>query len=183
MPRAHRTQPAATPPTHPGLGLLPLQVEALTLLFPAVWTSRPSSQCLPSPAHALTLTQFVCLYQLCLPSELRAVSGSSPHPTAGQGHVRASVRMRRDIPPCGQTQLCARPPKTWEEVLGLAVRPLLSPRGPTLGDPGTHFQNPHTFSGSAIWSVSRSTPILPPSCITAFGPAPQTELSSHHAPL
>lgn len=109
----------------------PLQVEALTLLFPAVWTSRPSSQCLPTPAHALTLLQFVYLYQLCLPSELQAVSGSSPHPTAGQGHVRASVRMRKSVPPSGQTQLCARPPKTREEVLGLAVRPLLSPRGPS----------------------------------------------------
>ena len=183
MPRAHHTQLAATPPTHPGLRLLPPQVLA---------PPNPSlSGCLdfkaqfpvPPPPCSCPHSLFVCLYQLCLLSELQAVSGSNPHPTAGQGQVRASVRMRKSIPPSGQTQLCARPPKTWEEVPGLAISPLLSPRGPTLGDPGTHFQNPHTFSGSAIWSVSRSTPILPPSCITAFGPAPQTELSSHHAPL
>lgn len=128
---------ATTPPTHPGLRLLPYK-----------WSLSPSlSGCLdfkaqfpvpPQPSSCPHLL-FVCLYQLCLPSELQSVSGSSPHLTASQGLLRASMRIRKSTPSSGQTQFCARPLKTWGTKY----------QTPTLGDPGTHFQNPHTSSGSA----------------------------------
>lgn len=149
----------------------PPQMEALALLF----RLRPSSsQCLPSPVQPLAPLPFVLVP--ALPSQRatvgRPVSGSHPHPhpTASPGALR---RIRKSVLSSGQTQLCARPHKAWEEELGLAISPLLSPRSPTLGDPGTHFQNLHPAPGSAIWPVSRSTP--PPPCS-------HPELSSHPVP-
>lgn len=94
VPRAHHAQRAAAPPTRPRLRLLPRrQGAALALLFLAVWASRSHSQCLPHPAHP-ALPYSVCLYQLCLPSELQAVSGSSPPPHSQPG----ALQMERKHP-------------------------------------------------------------------------------------
>ena len=149
---------ATTPPTHPRLRLLPYK-----------WSRNPSlSGCsdfkaqFPVPPQPCSCPHllFVCLYQLCLPSELQSVSGSNPHLTASQGLLRASMRIRKSTLSSEQTQLCARPLKT----CGRSWRWLSVPSfPPEAWDPGTHFQNPHTSSGFAIWSVSNSVPIPPPS--------------------
>lgn len=97
---------------------------------------------------------FVCLYQLCLPSELQSGSGSNPHLTASQRLLRASIRIKKAPFPLGRHS-------SVPDHLRLGG-------GAGAGSPeaqhlGTHFQNPHTSSGSAIWSVSNSIPIPPPS--------------------
>lgn len=123
---------ATTPPTHPRLRLLPYK-----------WSRNPSlSGCsdfkaqFPVPPQPCSCPHllFVCLYQLCLPSELQSVSGSNPHLTASQGLLRASMRIRKSTLSSEQTQLCARPLKTGEE-LALAISPLLSSRGLGPRDP------------------------------------------------
>lgn len=159
---------ATTPPTHPGLRLLPNK-----------WSLSPSlSGCLdfkaqfavpPQPCSCPHLL-FMCLYQLCLPGELQSVSGSNPHLTASQGLLRASMRIRKSTPSSGQTQFCARPLKTWGRSWGWLSVPSFPPEAQHLGTLGPISKIPILPLALPIWSVSRSVPIPPPSWLLGQRP-------------
>lgn len=151
MPSGHHTLLAATVPHFHWAQAAPPQMEALALLSWLLGLPVPSVPQPRSTAHTPTVGAcssfaFSVSYGLC--------PGPTRTPQPAQGLL---VELEKSVLSAGQIQLCARPCEACGEELGLAISPVLSPRSPTLGDPGTHFRNLHSAPGSATLPVSRST--------------------------
>ena len=117
---------------------------------------------------------FVCLYQLCLPSELQSGSGSNPHLTASQGLLRASMRIKKAPFPLGrhssvpdhlrlgggagagsQSPPFLQRPNTWGPTSKILIPPLALPFGLWAIAYPSH---PHP----GLWDSTPNGTVIPP---------------------